>query len=66
MTATAENGWELSITRHIVASPAQVWDIMTNRIEAGGAQSRGGRCLKDSNGARAVRRTAQCMAPTAK
>lgn len=33
MTVTKENGWELSITRHITASPEKVWDIMTNRIE---------------------------------
>jgi uncharacterized protein YndB with AHSA1/START domain len=33
MTATQENGWELSITRHINAAPGKVWDIMTNRIE---------------------------------
>jgi uncharacterized protein YndB with AHSA1/START domain len=32
MAATAENGWELSVTRHIAASPGTVWDIMTNRI----------------------------------
>jgi uncharacterized protein YndB with AHSA1/START domain len=32
MTATQENGWQLSITRHIAASPEKVWDIMTNRI----------------------------------
>ena len=31
--AIAENAWELSITRHIAAPPAKVWDIMTNRIE---------------------------------
>jgi uncharacterized protein YndB with AHSA1/START domain len=33
MTATVENGWELSITRDIAAPPDKVWDIMTNRIE---------------------------------
>jgi uncharacterized protein YndB with AHSA1/START domain len=33
MTATADNGWELSITRHITAPRAKVWDIMTNRID---------------------------------
>ncbi len=33
MTATAENGWELSVTRFINAPPAKVWGIMTNRIE---------------------------------
>ena len=32
MTATAENGWELSVTRLINAPPVKVWDIMTNRI----------------------------------
>jgi uncharacterized protein YndB with AHSA1/START domain len=32
MTATAENGWQLSVTRHINAPPAKVWDVMTNRI----------------------------------
>jgi uncharacterized protein YndB with AHSA1/START domain len=32
MTATAENGWQLSITRFIAAPPEKVWDIMTNRI----------------------------------
>ena len=32
MTATAENGWELSVTRFIDAPPAKVWDVMTNRI----------------------------------
>jgi uncharacterized protein YndB with AHSA1/START domain len=33
MTATQENGWELSITRHINATPEKVWDIMAGRIE---------------------------------
>ena len=33
MTATADNGWELSVTRFINAPPEKVWDIMTNRIE---------------------------------
>jgi uncharacterized protein YndB with AHSA1/START domain len=33
MTATAENGWALSITRHISAPPVKVWDVMTNRIQ---------------------------------
>jgi len=33
MTASAENGWELSISRHIKAPPAKVWDVMANRIE---------------------------------
>lgn len=32
MTATSENGWELSVTRFIGAPPEKVWDIMTNRI----------------------------------
>lgn len=32
MPANAENAWELSITRHIKASPDKVWDVMTNRI----------------------------------
>ncbi len=31
MTATAENGWELSVTRHIAAPPEKVWEIMTER-----------------------------------
>lgn len=31
MTATADNGWELSVTRFIAAPPAAVWDIMTQR-----------------------------------
>jgi uncharacterized protein YndB with AHSA1/START domain len=33
MTATAENGWELSITRYIAAPPEKVWDIMANHME---------------------------------
>jgi uncharacterized protein YndB with AHSA1/START domain len=33
MTATADNGWQLSITRHIAAPPAKVWDVMANRID---------------------------------
>jgi uncharacterized protein YndB with AHSA1/START domain len=33
VTQPQENGRELSITRHIAASPEKVWDIMTNRIE---------------------------------
>jgi uncharacterized protein YndB with AHSA1/START domain len=33
MTATADNGWELGVTRFINASPAKVWDIMVNRME---------------------------------
>jgi uncharacterized protein YndB with AHSA1/START domain len=32
MTATAENGWELSVTRHIAAPPETVWKIMTERL----------------------------------
>ncbi len=32
MTATADNGWELSVTRHIVAPPDKVWHIMTERL----------------------------------
>lgn len=32
MTATAENGWELSVTRHITATPETVWTIMTQRV----------------------------------
>ncbi len=33
MTVTADNGWELSITRYISAPPKKVWDIMAGRIE---------------------------------
>ena len=33
MTATADNGWALSVTRFINAPPEKVWDIMANRIE---------------------------------
>ncbi|MEK6636746.1 MAG: SRPBCC domain-containing protein [Pseudomonadota bacterium] len=33
MTATAENGWELSVTRFVNAPPAKVWDVMANHIE---------------------------------
>jgi uncharacterized protein YndB with AHSA1/START domain len=33
MTATTENGWELSVTRHIAAPPEKVWDVMTNHME---------------------------------
>jgi uncharacterized protein YndB with AHSA1/START domain len=33
MTASADNGWELSVTRFINAAPAKVWDVMANRIE---------------------------------
>jgi uncharacterized protein YndB with AHSA1/START domain len=32
MTATAENGWELSVTRYIAAPPEQVWQVMTERL----------------------------------
>lgn len=32
MTATAGNGWELSVTRHIAAPPEKVWQIMTQRL----------------------------------
>lgn len=32
MTATADNGWALTVTRHIAAPPEKVWDIMTNRM----------------------------------
>ncbi len=32
MVAAAENGWELSVTRHIDALPAKVWQVMTERI----------------------------------
>jgi uncharacterized protein YndB with AHSA1/START domain len=32
MAATAENGWELSVTRHIAAPPEKVWQIMTERL----------------------------------
>ena len=31
MTATAENGWELSVTRFIAAPPEKVWQVMTER-----------------------------------
>jgi uncharacterized protein YndB with AHSA1/START domain len=31
MTASVENGWALSVTRHIAAPPETVWDIMTKR-----------------------------------
>ncbi len=33
MTSTADNGWYLSVTRLINASPEKVWDVMANRIE---------------------------------
>ena len=33
MTATADNGWQLSVTRLINASPEKLWDVMANRIE---------------------------------
>ncbi len=32
MTATVENGWELSVTRFIAAPPEKVWDVMANRM----------------------------------
>jgi uncharacterized protein YndB with AHSA1/START domain len=32
MTASKENGNELSVTRHIAAPPARVWQVMTERI----------------------------------
>lgn len=32
MTTTAESGWELSVTRHIAATPEAVWKIMTERL----------------------------------
>jgi uncharacterized protein YndB with AHSA1/START domain len=32
MAATAENGWELSVTRHIAAPPDKIWNIMTTRL----------------------------------
>ncbi|MEP7349888.1 MAG: SRPBCC domain-containing protein [Sphingorhabdus sp.] len=32
MTATGENGWELSVTRYIAAPPEKVWDVMANRM----------------------------------
>jgi uncharacterized protein YndB with AHSA1/START domain len=32
MTATADTGWALSVTRHIAAPPAKVWQIMTERL----------------------------------
>lgn len=31
MTATADTGWELSITRYIAAPPETVWRVMTER-----------------------------------
>jgi uncharacterized protein YndB with AHSA1/START domain len=31
MTATAENGWAMSVTRHIAAPPEKVWHVMTAR-----------------------------------
>lgn len=31
MTANADNGWTLSVTRHIAAPPEVVWKIMTER-----------------------------------
>jgi uncharacterized protein YndB with AHSA1/START domain len=32
MTGTAENGWELAVTRTIHAPPSKVWEIMTERL----------------------------------
>lgn len=32
MTASADNGWELSVTRLIGAPPEKVWAIMTERL----------------------------------
>lgn len=32
MTGTSSNGFELSVTRHIAAPPARVWEIMTKRM----------------------------------
>lgn len=32
MTATADNGWELSVTRYIAAPPEKVWQIMTQHL----------------------------------
>jgi uncharacterized protein YndB with AHSA1/START domain len=31
MTATADNGWALSVTRYIAAPPEKVWQVMTER-----------------------------------
>jgi uncharacterized protein YndB with AHSA1/START domain len=31
MTATADNGWALCVTRHIAAPPKHVWRVMTER-----------------------------------
>lgn len=31
MTATTDNGWALTITRHIAAPPEKVWHILTER-----------------------------------
>jgi uncharacterized protein YndB with AHSA1/START domain len=33
MTSSAENGWELSVTRLIAAPPEHVWHVMTKRQE---------------------------------
>ena len=33
MIGNAENGWELKVERFIAASPARVWDVMTQRQE---------------------------------
>jgi uncharacterized protein YndB with AHSA1/START domain len=32
MTATADNGWQLSVTRYIAAPPETVWQVMTERL----------------------------------
>ena len=32
MTGSAENGWELSVTREISAPPAKVWQVITERL----------------------------------
>lgn len=32
MAPTQDNGWALSVSRLIAASPAQVWDVMTRRM----------------------------------
>ena len=32
MTATVDNGWQLSVTRYIAAPPETVWQVMTERL----------------------------------
>ncbi len=32
MTETPDNSWELSVTRHIAAPPAKVWEVITKRL----------------------------------